>query len=99
MAGETTPPARPDPLVMPADEFAVVTRAWRAWVDGPLREAFDRLVQEIADDAAGPWRDRAEAAEAKLADVRAVLLEGGQDHRTVRRRALAVIGTEEERRD
>jgi hypothetical protein len=36
-------------------------------------------------------------AEAKLAAVRTVLLEGGQDAGTARRRALAVIGTEEER--
>jgi hypothetical protein len=36
-------------------------------------------------------------AEAKLAGIRTVLLEGGQDAGTARRRALAVIGTEEER--
>lgn len=41
-------------------------------------------------------RARAEAAEAKLAEVRSVLLEGGQDHATARRRALAIIGSEEE---
>jgi hypothetical protein len=39
---------------------------------------------------------RAEAAKAKLAEVRGVLLEGGQPDGTARRRALAVIGTEEE---
>jgi hypothetical protein len=33
--------------------------------------------------------------EGKLAEVRAVLLEGGQDAGTVRRRALAIIGSEE----
>jgi hypothetical protein len=38
---------------------------------------------------------RAEAAGAKLAEVRAVLLEGGQDNGTARRRALAVIGSDE----
>ena len=40
--------------------------------------------------------ERAERAEGKLAELRAVLLEGGQDDATVRRRALAVIGTEGE---
>jgi hypothetical protein len=43
----------------------------------------------------GNWRKRALAAEGKLAALRAVLLEGGQDDGTVRRRALAVIGSEE----
>ena len=43
-------------------------------------------------DRAGTERERAERAEARLAGVRAVLLEGGQDAGTVRRRALAVIG-------
>ena len=38
---------------------------------------------------------RREAAEAKLAALRTVLLEGGQDDATVRRRALAITGTEE----
>lgn len=41
-------------------------------------------------------RERALAAEGKLASLRAVLLEGGQDAATVRRRALAVIGSEED---
>jgi hypothetical protein len=84
---------------MPADEFTVVCRAWRAWVDGPAREAFDRLIQEVADDAAGPWKARAEAAEAQVGAIRSVLLEGGQPDGTARRRALAVIGTDEEPRD
>lgn len=39
---------------------------------------------------------RRERAEARLAEVRAVLLEGGQDAATVRRRALALISSEEE---
>jgi hypothetical protein len=38
---------------------------------------------------------RAEAAEQELAEVRAVLLEGGQDAGTARRRALAIIGSDE----
>ena len=41
---------------------------------------------------------RRERAEARLAAVRTVLLEGGQDAATVRRRALAIIGSEEESR-
>ena len=42
---------------------------------------------------------RREQAEARLAEVRAVLLEGGQDAGTVRRRALAIIGGEGEKPD
>lgn len=60
-----------EPLIMPADEFAVVSRAWRAWVDGPARELFDQAIQKVADDASSPWRARAEAAEAKLAEIAA----------------------------
>lgn len=43
----------------------------------------------------GEQRERAEAAEATLAALRSVLLEGGQPDATARRRALAIIGVEE----
>jgi hypothetical protein len=39
---------------------------------------------------------RREAADAKLAELRSVLLEGGQEHGIVRRRALGIIGSEGE---
>lgn len=38
---------------------------------------------------------RAEQAEERLAALRSVLLEGGQDAGTVRRRALTILGSEE----
>ena len=41
-------------------------------------------------------RARAQAADAKLAELRSVLLEGGQEHGIVRRRALGIIGSEGE---
>ena len=50
-------------------------------------------------DSAYEQTCRAEAAEGKLASLRTVLLEGGQGAATARRRALAVIGSEEESRD
>jgi len=53
----------------------------------PPHEQVRRLVE-------GEWR-RAGDAEATLAALRAVLLEGGQDAETVRRRALAIVGGEE----
>lgn len=40
------------------------------------------------------WQARAERAEARLAEVRAVLLEGGQGDGTARCRAIAIVGTE-----
>jgi hypothetical protein len=46
----------------------------------------------VAVEAVSAERERAEA---RLAEVRAVLLEGGQDAGTVRRRALEIIGSEE----
>ena len=46
-------------------------------------------------DRANTERERAEAAEAKLAEVRAVLLEGGQGDATARCRAIAIVGTGE----
>lgn len=79
-------------LVMPADEYAIVTGAWRDWMASPLKAA---LEQAIADAVAAE-RERAEAAEAKLDEVRSVLLEGGQEDATARRRALAITGTGEE---
>ena len=47
----------------------------------------------------GALGERADAAEARLAEVRSVLLEGGQADGTARRRALAITGTGEETRD
>ena len=58
--------------------------------DGVLERTLER---------AGAAEERAEAAEGKLASLRTVLLEGGQGAATARRRALAVIGSEEESRD
>lgn len=46
-----------------------------------------------------PQYDRAVAAEAKLGEIRAVLLEGGQGDATARCRAIAIVGTGEETRD
>lgn len=45
------------------------------------------------DTSIAGFRARAETAEATLARVRAVLLEGGQDAESVRRRALAITGS------
>ena len=42
----------------------------------------------------GPLLARAEAAEATVAALRDVLLEGGQDDASVRRRALAILSRE-----
>lgn len=99
-------PEAPDPLVMPADEFAALRTVAEAAGEQPwtpeeiagFRERFEAAMAKYAPLRVLPsdrWKDRAEAAEAKLAEVRAALLEGGQDHGTVRRRALAVIGAEE----
>jgi hypothetical protein len=67
MASETTLPAQPDPLVMPADE---------SWTPEEIADLRARLEAALANP--GPltvlpsdhWKDRAEAAEAKLAEVR-----------------------------
>lgn len=52
--------------------------------------------RDAARAAAASDRGRAKAAEAMVAAVRAVLLAGGQDAESVRRRAIAIVGTEEE---
>ena len=75
----------PGPLVLPPDELARL----RAVAAGGARE-----VRRAIAEAVNAERARAEAAEAKLTEVRAALLEGGQDDGTVRRRALAIIGSE-----
>jgi hypothetical protein len=46
-------------------------------------------------DSAARETFRREQAEATLAKLRSVLLEGGQDDSAVRRRALAIVGSEE----
>jgi hypothetical protein len=51
-----------------------------------------REVRRAIAEAVSAERERAGAAEATLAALRSVLLEGGQDAGTARRRALAVIG-------
>ena len=60
------------------------------------------LERQMAADAVALSKehaDRADRAEARLAAVRSVLLEGGQDHVTARRRALAIISDEADPRD
>jgi hypothetical protein len=90
------------PLVMPADEFAAVGTV--AEVCGSTITAGAPEVASPADapaersgtatgPAEGDWRERAGRAEAKLAEVRSVLLEGGQGDATARRRAIAIVGT------
>jgi hypothetical protein len=58
----------------------------------------ERATRDLAD-ALGRSAARLFAAEDKLAELRSVLLEGGQDDTTARRRALAIIGSEEESAD
>ncbi len=60
------------------------------------RERAERAEAErdAARSAAASDRGRAKAAEADLAALRSVLLEGGQDDASVRRRAIAIIGAE-----
>ncbi len=57
-------------------------------------EILAELRQRIAAAAEDgqDWQARAETAEGTLARVRTVLLEGGQDAATARRRALAISG-------
>lgn len=86
--------ADPEPLILPGDETP--------WTPGQLaafQAHFDAAMANPGPLRVLPsdhWKARAEAAEAKLAEVRAVLLEGGQDDGTVRRRALAMTGSDEE---
>jgi hypothetical protein len=56
----------------------------------------DRVRRDVAATADQDWQARAEAAEAKVTAIRTVLLEGGQDAGTARRRALAIVSGEEE---
>ena len=86
--------AADDPLTMPQDEFDLVRQladATKPCGCGPLQPcAPHRDTGDLQD-----WEGRARAAEAKLAALRSVLLEGGQDDATARRRAIAIVGTGE----
>lgn len=119
MASETTPPAQPDPLVMPADEFAALKtvaeaaggQPWTPEEIAGFRERFaaamakPRPVMVLPSDR---WKARAEAAEAKLAEVRELAGQlvtathptiGGTFAASIGHKFLAITGTDEEPRD
>jgi hypothetical protein len=83
-----------------AEEHTVRWWPWDRASFKPGPEPLDSLVKagaliaaeldRIIADVAYAEKVRREAAEAKLAEVRSVLLEGGQDNGTARRRALAI---------
>jgi hypothetical protein len=96
---ETTPPGKPDPLVMPADEFAALKT-----VRERLEEALDASIVgcarcKVCDTqigaamtVLGPLLARAEAAEAKLAAIRELCEEAGT---RTGGHVLAIISSEE----
>ena len=63
-----------------------------------MRIASAVAARAMADNGIEPLQQELAMARAKLARLRTVLLEGGQDAVTARRRALAIIGGEEESR-
>lgn len=89
--GMTSPDPQPATPVVPDG----LTIAAAGTAPDDTGQASPAAPERSREHAAASLRERAEAAEAKLAGIRAVLLEGGQDHGTVRRRAIGLIGTEE----
>jgi len=73
MGTETTPPRKPDPFVIPADEHP--------WTPEEIAEFKASLEAAMANPVplsvwpSGHWMDRAEAAEAKLASIAALCRE------------------------
>jgi len=90
----STDPTLPDipipPPSLPPDAWEAAREAYRGWRIGDPGEGG----LHAALLAAAPLI-RAEA-EVKLAEVRSVLLEGGQGDATARCRAIAIVGTGEE---
>ena len=99
---------------MPEGRVEQDTATARTLITGALLAELGRRLGEYEDaitwnttciscarvlDSAYAETVRREQAEGKLAAVRSVLLEGGQDAATARRRALAIIGGGEEGRD
>jgi hypothetical protein len=95
---------QPDPLVMPADEFAALKAVAEAAGEQPLTPEEiaglrERFAAAMADQ--GPfrvrWKDRAEAAEAKLAAIRGYCRNPGHAYigHLMAERILAIIGSEE----
>lgn len=54
-----------------------------------LRAEVDRLIL-----AGRLWAERADAAEAKVAELRRIIMQGGQDAASVRRQAIAALDAE-----
>ena len=88
------------PHVWPA--AAALEAAWEATKGKRIDAEMPQETAQRADflvaalrAAWGAVGERAEKAENKLAALRSVLLEGGQDAVAVRRRALAIIGADE----
>ena len=79
-------------------EDAAVPGELAAMFGSIAADAWAARVKRDVAEAGTDWQGRALAAEAKVAAVRSVLLEGGQDAGTARRRALAIITGEEEPR-
>lgn len=66
-----------------------------AAIPGAPADWLARVRRDVAEAGEADWQGRALAAEAKVAALRSVLLEGGQPDSTARRRALAIIAGEE----
>ena len=86
--------AAPAPPVAAAVERAEAAEARLLELENAITWHTSCLSCSAFLDRASAERERAEQAGAKLAALRAVLLEGGQDAGTVRRRALAIISEE-----
>ena len=86
--------AAPAPPVAAAVERAEAAEARLLELENAITWGTSCLSCSAFLDRASAERERAEQAGAKLAALRAVLLEGGQDAGTVRRRALAIISEE-----
>jgi hypothetical protein len=80
------------PLLLENQDWRDRAEAAETERDAATVEAVRHL--NAADAEIARLRERAGAAEGKLAELRSVLLEGGQDAGTARRRALAVLGTD-----
>ena len=88
MASETTPPAQPDPFVASAQD-------WTPEQLAEFKASFTAALAKYAPLRFLPsdhWKDRAEAAEAKLAAVRDACRSIPSP---IAERILAIIGTEE----
>lgn len=91
-----------DPTPAPENAWPTAGQLWHWLLEAPVDDRLDRLSACIDAMAQAhwmamrgdQWKDAALAAEAKAAELRRIIMQGGQDATSVRREAIAALDAE-----